>query len=571
MLDRLAAFITELSQRRVLRVGAVYLVFGWGAIEVADTLFPNVGLPRSAITLVILLVALGLPIALVLAWVYDHTPEGFRRVASPGSQSPAVSHATSVNKPRRGFWVAAAVVVLVMLPLGWLAWARTRESLPETDSSLVAVMPFRVSGASAEVAYLGEGVLDLLAATLDGGDELRTVAPGVVMRAASTAAHETSDEAAALARSLGAGLLVTGEVVGNSRALVVTARMIDVRTGEEIGRARAERSGEEVHMLTDELAGQLLAIRYNTPAYKLADLTTASLPALRAYLEGRREFRAGNYIVAFRKFDDAVELDSTFAQAAFELQRASSWANFVESRNGARAARLAWGGRGRLNTVDRAALDALLGPRYPRGSSTRELLEAWQRVTSIAPERPEHWFGLADTYFHTGAGLGIPGWPDRADTYMRRVLELDSTNVEATRHLLELAVLRGDTAAGRRIHGPSGPCRPGGRAGRGRVVDPPHHGNTRRAGHRSGYAARGKAVPSRHTAQGDLRGRPCRRHCGGDGESGRRCDHRGPDRGVLSTRGDAGPRRDDASAGGQGHSARILDVHEPHPHGVRIR
>ena len=443
MLDRIAAFITELSQRRVLRVGAVYLVFGWGAIEVADTLFPNLGIPRSAVTLVIVLVAIGLPIALALAWAFDHTPEGFRRAAPTPAAAAA---ARRPSGPRRRRWLAVGAVALALLPIAWWTWPGRREARRDTDTSLVAVLPFRVSGASGEVAYLREGVLDLLAATLDGG-ELRTVAPGVVTRATSGADLETVDAASTVARSLGAGLFVTGEVVGSPQALIVTARMIDAHTGEEIGRARAERSGEELHALTDELAGQLLAIRYGTPAYKLADLTTASLPALRMYLEGRQEFRAGNYREAFRLFDDAVELDSTFAQAAVDLYRTRSWANFVESRNGDRAARLAWSGRERLNTVDRAALEALLGPRYPRPSSGRELLEAWQRVTSISPDRPEHWYGLADIYFHTGVALGIADAAARADTHMRKALELDSTNVEAIRHLLELAVLRGDTAS----------------------------------------------------------------------------------------------------------------------------
>ena len=81
-------FWNELRRRRVIRVGVAYLVGAWVLIEISSVLLPAIGLPESGVTITVVLAALGLPVALLLSWIFDVTPEGLvRSHEEPGAAS----------------------------------------------------------------------------------------------------------------------------------------------------------------------------------------------------------------------------------------------------------------------------------------------------------------------------------------------------------------------------------------------------------------------------------------------------------------------------------------------------
>src|SRR5262245_19995184 len=142
----MASFWAELKRRKVVRVATVYLVVAWAIIQIADTIAPRVALPGWTVTLVIVLAALGFPIALVFAWIFDITPQGIERT-SPLAVTPAL---------RRGLWFVLGFAVAVMG--GWYAWSRRSSMSAETvNANLIAVLPFRVNAADASLSYLREG------------------------------------------------------------------------------------------------------------------------------------------------------------------------------------------------------------------------------------------------------------------------------------------------------------------------------------------------------------------------------------------------------------------------------
>ena len=81
------SFLAELRRRNVLRVAVLYAIVGWLVIQIADIVIPALGIPAWTLSFIIVLVVLGAPIALVLAWAYELTPEGIRR--TPGVEDPA--------------------------------------------------------------------------------------------------------------------------------------------------------------------------------------------------------------------------------------------------------------------------------------------------------------------------------------------------------------------------------------------------------------------------------------------------------------------------------------------------
>ena len=237
---------------------------------------------------------------------------------------------------RRRVSLAAGIAVAVVAA----ALALQRWSTPTThaDTSLVAVVPFRIASSDSSLAYLHEGLVDLFAAKLNGEAGPRSVDPRAVMRLWNASAEGRSDlpegEVLRLARRVGAGRLLTGSIVGTAERLVLSAAVVDVSTGRPRQQATVDGSHDSLPYLVDRLAGQLLALGAGFQSQQLTSLTSASLPALRAYLTGASAARAGRWSVAIEEFNRALTLDSAFALAGLGLASASAWLDGSESDRG---------------------------------------------------------------------------------------------------------------------------------------------------------------------------------------------------------------------------------------------
>jgi serine/threonine-protein kinase len=320
------------------------------------------------------------------------------------------------------------------------------------DRAVVAVAPFRVSGADSSLGYLREGMVDLLAAKLGGTSSLRATAPRTLLaawrRVAGPAGELAEDDILRLAERLGAGRLIEGDVVGTRHQITVNAVLRDAPDGTVTARASVEGSPDSLPRLVDRLAGQLLALAAGENEQRLASLTSTSLPALRAYLEGQALVRRGSFGEAAEKFKLALEQDSTFALAGLGLMRASAWTNYDQT-----GAEVAWPYRAKLSPRDRALLDIYLGARWPAPALYRDALSAAEGLVRMAPDDAEAWYTLGDNLYHYGPLLGIPDAHRRATEAFGRAQELDSSFAPALEHGATLSLLAGDTAAALAAHG----------------------------------------------------------------------------------------------------------------------
>lgn len=320
------------------------------------------------------------------------------------------------------------------------------------DRRVVAVVPFRVTGADPFLAFLREGMMDLLAAKLGGTDELRTVDPRTLLiwwrRAGGSENQDLGrPEALALVSRLGAGRLLEGQVTGTARQLTLAAVLTDVNDGTEI-RASVEGPYDSLSRSIDRLAAELLALGAGEPRHRLAALTSTSLPALREYLEGRSALRRGAYPDAVRHFDRAMEIDSTFAVAGLGRTNAAIWVG--EGQLGPGSLR-AWPYRERLAARDRATLRFMLGPNYPYRSTEKEWFAAAEDVVKVSPDDPQAWATVGDQMYHYGGLLGIPRSLERSLAAYDRALALDSTYLPGWEHLAVIALLAGDSAQARQV------------------------------------------------------------------------------------------------------------------------
>jgi tetratricopeptide (TPR) repeat protein len=337
------------------------------------------------------------------------------------------------------------VVAAVVLAVGAGAWRLLRGGRPAGSATALAVFPFAVRG-GADVAYLGEGIVNLLSTSLDGAGDLRSVDPRALL-ALVHGEHLAAPEpgaAARLAGRLGAGLYVLGDVVQAGDRLRVEAALYDRSRGDAaIGHASADGAPAEVFGVVDRLAAQLLVSGGAGEASRvtrLAAVTTSSLPALKAYLEGEAAFRAGRFEAAVDAFRRAVDADTAFALGYYRLSVAAEWdlRPDLAREAAAQAVRRAT----RLTEHDRTLLQAL---QLGRSGAADEAERLYRAVLAAYPEDVEAWIQLGEVLFHYGPLEGRP--QEDAREPQDRVLAFEPDNGSAIVHLVRIEVGAGHADA----------------------------------------------------------------------------------------------------------------------------
>lgn len=324
-------FFAELKRRKVFRVAAGYGAAAFVVIQVADVVFPRIPLPDWTVSFVVWLSILSFPFALVGAWLFERTAAGLRRT----EEAPEGEIEALVAQPASRRWPSglAALAGAGLLAAGvWTAWKVVAPTAMEIAESRLAVFPFGVTG-SAGLGWLDEGLPTLLSQNLFEPGESETVDPVRVLKLVGREAGRDGEQGAMRAvdvrsagnfsRELGAGRFVMGSVQGAGGRVRINAGLYALRDSiESIGRAEVEGDTAALFELVDGLTAQLLGSgrefgAANRDLVTTAAHTTSSLPALKAYLEGEKQLRDGDMKDARESFAAAVEIDSTFALAAF--------------------------------------------------------------------------------------------------------------------------------------------------------------------------------------------------------------------------------------------------------------
>ena len=371
------------------------------------------------------------------------TPSG--GTAPHVTASAAAASASGARVPR---WVRATAAGLVLVMAGGVVWAARRPATA-VDAQVIAVFPFRVTSSDASLEYLREAMADLLSMKLAGDSGLRASDLRAVMAAWNRAGGGdlSAEQLSGIARELGAGQLITGEVVGTGGRLVINASLTPVGAGNPIRRT-VQGHADSISALVDVLTAQLLSLRAGEDEARLSALTRTPLVALRAYLEGQSAYRRGHYQQARQAYRRALLEDPDFLQAIVGLSRADSWGGNVARRDSLRG--VAWRRRDELSAVDRLLMAAEAGERAPGYTPFAMRIAAAERATQVAWDNVEAWALLADEYFHAGPMMGNPEAMRRALAAFNRALRIDSTFRPAVDHLYQLYHVLGDTAGRRR-------------------------------------------------------------------------------------------------------------------------
>lgn len=366
----------------------------------------------------------------------------------PSGAPPHVQVGEPQSRPRFHLSRLAPLVGLslpIILAMVWATWPRS-ETNSAAPASKILVVPFRISGADSSLAYLGEGMVDLLGARLSGAGGIQVVDPYAAVSAwrphRESGLASGTREAQQIAAGHGATLVIGGRILGDASHLTLDASIVSVGDGHQLGVASVAGATDSLLELVDRLAVQLLSHDIGLQSERLSGLDLEPLSAVRAYLDGVAAYRRGEYNVAVNDLEQALKVDSAFALAALELVLA---AGILPEPDGlAFGERLAWAARSHLDPTDRVLLIAFTGADYPRHTSGLDRLNRFDSAATMAPDRPDIWFMLGDQLYHFGPALGIEDPRARATAAFERALVLDPAFEAPLEHLVDLAATTGD-------------------------------------------------------------------------------------------------------------------------------
>jgi TolB-like protein len=301
----MATFFAELKRRNVVKVAAAYAAAAWLVAQVAETVLPVFDLPATILRLVFILLGLGFPVTVVLAWVYDLTPEGIRRTDDMPADSPTVS-----GRGLDFVIIGCLAVAVLFLALDRFVWS------PPADSSQasVAVLPFTVPPSDPETSYLGESIAESLVMRLSRLPKLK-------VKSRSMYGGGPTD-IGTLGKELGVRAICRGKLSRRGDIVDIAVELIDVIDGSILWSDRLTRSFSTLVSFESDVAAEIAgALSLELTAEEAAGLArppTENAEAYRLYLEGRHFWnqRSKSGLRASAElFRKAVDLDPAYALA----------------------------------------------------------------------------------------------------------------------------------------------------------------------------------------------------------------------------------------------------------------
>jgi serine/threonine protein kinase/tetratricopeptide (TPR) repeat protein len=344
---------------------------------------------------------------------------------------------------RRRRWAVAALAAPVLLVAVWAAWRfRPTSSSPKplVSSPSVAVLPFRYRG-NDQYRYLGEGMVELLSAKLDHAGALRAIDPRAIAGLAAGESALDPERGRLAAEHLHAQHFVLGSIVEVGGKVQIDATLYPVQ-GRLDPKVQTAASGEvtKAFDLVDELAIGLLAelgAESSVRSNRVAAVTTSSLAAFRAYLDGESAFQRGDFRSSVEAFRKAVELDKQFALAWYRLSVALEWLGTPQELHN-QAAEQADRHADRLTDRDRRLLEA---SRVWRQGANREAKRLYGAIVQAYPDEVEGWYQLGEVLFHRNALYGASFTESRAA--FEHVLAYEPHHFASLVHLARIEAFEG--------------------------------------------------------------------------------------------------------------------------------
>jgi TolB-like protein len=315
-------FLAELKRRNVYKIAVAYAVVSWLLIQVATQVFPFFEIPNWAVQLVVLLAVIGFPIALVLAWAFEITPEGIKR---EGEIDRSKSIARKTGRKLTAFIAVLGAVAAVLMVFRFVHSRGNSETgkeiapTTEIESKSVAVLPFENLSAEKANAYFAEGIQDEILTRLSKIADLK-----VISRTSTQHYESVPGNLREIARQLGVAHILEGSVQKYGDSVRVNVQLIKAANDSHLWADTFDRKLTDIFLVESDIASaiadQLQVHLTGQEKQVIAAKPTDNPEAYDAYLRGlaytlRTQNTPGNYLGAQKYFQEAVRLDAKFALA----------------------------------------------------------------------------------------------------------------------------------------------------------------------------------------------------------------------------------------------------------------
>ena len=336
----------ELKRRHVYKVGAAYAVGGWLIVQVATQVFPIFEIPTAWVRLIVVLVALGFPIALAFSWAFDLTPEGLVRTDALDAAQATGPQVAAPRIERRLNYVLAALLLLALayLLVEHFVLQRHAASVENAESAAgapsIAVLAFTDMSETRDQDYFADGISEELL-------NLLAQVPGlhVVGRTSSFSFKGKAMNIKDVGQALGVASVLEGGVRKAGDRLRVTARLVNVADGYELWSQRYDRKLTDIFAVQDDIAGAVVdALKFKLMPIERPASSKQHVPEFETYdhfLRGRQFLERNNskfYPDAVAAFRQAIALDADYADAYAGLAMAVSFTSESMTDANARAA-----------------------------------------------------------------------------------------------------------------------------------------------------------------------------------------------------------------------------------------
>jgi TolB-like protein/Tfp pilus assembly protein PilF len=328
-------FFAELRRRNVFKVAVAYVIAGWALAQGIAQVFPVFDVPNWVIRLLVLLIMIGFPIALVMAWAFELTPEGLKRTAVADAMPATDSHIKHT-------WIYVAVIGALLsiglFSLGRYTAVSTQSAATDNTAKSIAVLPFENRGDDKENSYFAEGVQDQILTNLAKVSELKVIS-NISARQYKSGAQRNVRE---IGRQLGVAYVLEGSVQRSRDHLQISAHLIDTRTDTHIWDETYDRPAEDLFTIQSELA-QAIVTQLNTKLSpeqqaEIVDWETQNFLARDSYFQAKQivdsylvaeDVRAA-LLKALELLDQAITRDEKFVSAYCYAARANDLLYFFD-------------------------------------------------------------------------------------------------------------------------------------------------------------------------------------------------------------------------------------------------
>jgi len=314
----MSGFFEELKRRKVFRVAIAYVVASWALAQGLSQVLPVFDIPNSVIRSVIALMLIGFPVVLVLAWVFDVTPQGIRATPAP---SMSRSHR------RRNLLMLVAIGVIISAAAGFFLLPRASGRKIEKS---IAVLPFQNLSDEKENAYFADGIQDDILTNLSKIGDLKVISRMSVMSYRGDGVRNARE----IGKALGVATLLEGSVRRAGNRVRVSVQLINANNDEHIWAEDYDRDLTDVFAIQTDLARKIAsALQAQLSPNENARLDRQPTKDSAAYLLYLQAHDYANRPDRFREtslkaeelFEQAIKLDPNFALAFAGLSMVQSW------------------------------------------------------------------------------------------------------------------------------------------------------------------------------------------------------------------------------------------------------